>query len=105
MESGVLDISFFWAFDIVCRGFRTSANAAATIRRDAMSAAPITTTPPPFAPAKASDYNRLDLDFRRPIPRPKVRGIVVDFHTHLLAARHAKPWFEAADHYGIDCFL
>lgn len=70
-----------------------------------MSAPPITTTPPPFAPAKASDYNRLNLDFRQPIPRPKVRGLVIDFHTHLLAARHAPAWFEAAEHYGMDCFL
>src|SRR4051812_8308984 len=39
------------------------------------------------------------------MPRPKVRGRVIDFHCHLLAARHAPPWFEAAEHYGIDCFL
>lgn len=68
------------------------------------------TTPPPsasstFAPAKESDFNRLGIDFRRPIPRPKVRGKVIDFHCHLLAARHAKFWFQAADHFGIDCFL
>jgi hypothetical protein len=70
-----------------------------------MNAPPITTTPPPFPPAKASDYNRLDLNFRLPLPRPKVRGVVIDFHTHLLAVRHAKTWFEAADHYGMDRFL
>jgi predicted TIM-barrel fold metal-dependent hydrolase len=45
------------------------------------------------------------VDFRRSLPRPKVRGDVIDWHTHLLAARHAKPWFEAADHYGIDKFV
>ncbi len=57
-----------------------------------------TDAPPP-------DYNLLNLDFRRPIPRPKVSGITIDFHCHLHAARHAQPWFEAADHYGIDCFI
>jgi predicted TIM-barrel fold metal-dependent hydrolase len=54
---------------------------------------------------KLPDHNRTSTDFRRPMPRPKVRGIVIDFHCHLLAARHAKPWFEAARHYGIDAFL
>jgi predicted TIM-barrel fold metal-dependent hydrolase len=34
-----------------------------------------------------------------------VNGIVIDFHCHLLARRHAEPWFEAAKHYGIDSFL
>lgn len=50
------------------------------------------------------DYNRLGLDYRQPTPRPKVRGKVIDFHCHLLAARHAPVWFEAADHFGIDAF-
>lgn len=68
------------------------------------------TNPPPsaasvFAPAKESDYNRTGVNFRRPMPRPKVRGPVIDFHCHLLAARHGRAWFEAADHYGIDCFM
>lgn len=63
-------------------------------------AEPVTTPPP-----KPPDHNRTGVDFRRPMPRPKVRGIVIDFHCHLLAARHAKDWFKAADHYGIDCFL
>jgi hypothetical protein len=57
------------------------------------------------APAEPSDHNRIGLDYRRPMPRPKVNGFVVDFHCHLLAARHAAAWFEAADHYGIDCFV
>jgi len=64
--------------------------------------------PPPssfFTPAVASDYNRIGLDFHRPMPRPKVRGKVIDFHCHLLAARHAREWFAAADHYGIDRFV
>ncbi len=39
------------------------------------------------------------------MPRPKVRGPVIDFHTHLLAARHGKAWFEAARHFGIDHFV
>lgn len=39
------------------------------------------------------------------MPRPKVRGRVIDAHCHLLARRHAEGWFEAADHYGIDGFV
>jgi hypothetical protein len=39
------------------------------------------------------------------MPRPKVNGIVIDFHTHLLANRHAEGWFEAAKHFGIDVFV
>ena len=54
---------------------------------------------------KLPDHNRTSLDFHRPMPRPKVRGIVIDFHCHLLAARHAPAWFESARHYGIDVFL
>ncbi|HYO10003.1 MAG TPA: amidohydrolase family protein [Tepidisphaeraceae bacterium] len=60
--------------------------------------------PPPAAP-KPPDHNRTGVDFRRPMPRPKASGIVIDFHCHLLAARHAPAWFEAAAHYGIDSFL
>jgi hypothetical protein len=74
---------------------------------------PLDTTPAPsngaaaraFAPAELSDYNRIGLNYRRPMPRPKVNGFVVDFHCRLLAARHAPAWFEAADHFGIDCFV
>jgi predicted TIM-barrel fold metal-dependent hydrolase len=54
---------------------------------------------------KPPDHNRTAIDFRRPMPKPKTSGIVIDFHCHLLAARHAKDWFEAASHYGIDAFL
>jgi len=61
--------------------------------------------PPVLPPADPKEYNRLHLDYRRPMPRPNVRGPVIDFHCHLLAARHAKVWFETADHYGIDLFL
>lgn len=51
------------------------------------------------------EHNRLGLNFRQPIPKPNVRGRTIDFHTHLLAARHAPQWFQAMDHYGFDhCF-
>ena len=59
---------------------------------------------PPLA-ARPPDYNRIGMDFRKPMPRPKVRGWVIDAHTHLLAGRHAKLWFEAAKHFGIDAFV
>lgn len=39
------------------------------------------------------------------MPRPAVLGPVIDWHTHLLARRHAPAWFEAADHFGIDIFV
>ncbi len=51
------------------------------------------------------DWNRTGVDFHRPMPRPKVNGIVIDFHCHLHAHRHAKLWFETGAHYGIDCFV
>ncbi len=59
----------------------------------------------PIAAPKPPDHNRTGVDFRRPMPRPKVKGIVIDFHSHLLAARHGDVWFEAARHYGIDAFV
>ena len=55
-------------------------------------------------PGRLPDFNRLGIDYRRPMLRPKVRGPVIDAHVHLIAARHARVWFEAADHYGIDGF-
>ncbi len=61
-------------------------------------------TPPSMAPAVESDFNRLGLDYAAAWPRPPVEGAVVDFHCHLLNARHADAWFAAADHYGIDFF-
>jgi predicted TIM-barrel fold metal-dependent hydrolase len=61
--------------------------------------------PPTLAPAIEADYNRTGIDFRAPMPWPRVKGPVIDFHCHLFAARHAKDWFEAARHYGIDCFV
>ena len=60
---------------------------------------------PPLEAPKLPDHNRTGIDYRRPMPRPKVNGIVIDFHCHLLARRHAEGWFEAARHFGIDCFL
>ena len=69
------------------------------------AAPPPAYVPPALAPANRADYTRAGVDYRRPMPRPKVDGIVIDFHCHLLARRHAKDWFEAADHYGIDCFI
>jgi hypothetical protein len=68
-------------------------------------------TPPPpvvnsvLAPAKEDEYNRIGLDYRQPMPRPKVRGLVIDAHTHLFALRHARGWFECADHFGIDACI
>lgn len=74
-------------------------------------------TPPPGSPAApakpigppaagdASQYNRIGVDFHRPIERPPVTGWVIDAHTHLIAARHARGWFEAGAHFGIDAFV
>src|SRR2546421_6953342 len=56
-------------------------------------------------PTKPPDHNRTGIDFHRPMPRPKVNGIVIDFHTHLLAARHGKIWFDTAKHFGIEAFV
>jgi hypothetical protein len=39
------------------------------------------------------------------MPRPKVKGLVIDAHTHLVANRHADAWFDAAKHFGIDAFV
>ncbi len=69
-------------------------------------------TPAPLTPAAAAalakakidEYNRTRINFRSPVPRPKVHGLVIDFHTHLVAHRHAAAWFESARHFGIDCF-
>lgn len=55
--------------------------------------------------ADLPEYNRSGVDYRAPMPRPKVRGVTIDFHCHLFAARHAPDWFAAADHYGLDCFV
>src|SRR5438270_10821541 len=79
---------------------------AGTLAVEAQAPPPEPPKPPPvLAPAKEAEYNRTHLDFRRPMPRPKVKGVVVDFHCHLFARRHAEAWFESARHYGIDCFV
>ncbi len=51
------------------------------------------------------EHNRSGLDYRRPMPRPNVRGKVIDCHIHLHANRQAATWFEAAGHYGLDFFF
>ena len=51
------------------------------------------------------EHNRTAIDYRRPMPRPKVRGTVIDFHVHLHAARHARLFFSAGAHYGIDALV
>lgn len=61
-------------------------------------------SPPPPAP-KPPEHNRIGIDFRQPIPRPKVNGGVIDFHTHLLAHRHTPAWMASMKHYGIDAFV
>jgi predicted TIM-barrel fold metal-dependent hydrolase len=39
------------------------------------------------------------------MPRPKVNGIVIDFHCHLFSAKHGRAWFESAAQYGIDAYV
>jgi predicted TIM-barrel fold metal-dependent hydrolase len=51
------------------------------------------------------EHNQTGIDFHSPMPWPKVRGRVIDFHCHLLAARHGRVWFETAAHFGIDSFV
>jgi predicted TIM-barrel fold metal-dependent hydrolase len=60
---------------------------------------------PAVQAAKPPEHNRTGINFRLPVPRPKVQGAVIDVHCHLLAARHARAWFAAANHYGIDTFF
>jgi predicted TIM-barrel fold metal-dependent hydrolase len=76
-------------------------SAAATA---AAKDAPAERTGPPPA-GDASQFNRIGIDFHQPIARPPVHGWVIDSHTHLLAARHARGWFETAAHFGIDAFI
>jgi len=51
------------------------------------------------------EHNRTGVDFRRPLPRPKVKGIVIDCHSHLFQHRHMQAWCDVNRHYGIDAFL
>ncbi|HEX5245126.1 MAG TPA: amidohydrolase family protein [Tepidisphaeraceae bacterium] len=69
------------------------------------TATPAKPVSPVLAPANPDEYNRTGIDLRRPMPRPKVKGITIDFHCHLFAARHGQDWFDAADHYGLDAFV
>ncbi|MGC4034106.1 MAG: amidohydrolase family protein [Tepidisphaeraceae bacterium] len=51
------------------------------------------------------DHNLIGLDFHRPWPRPKVKGWVIDYHSHLFAHRHQQHWLRVNRHYGIDAFV
>jgi hypothetical protein len=79
-----------------------AAEADAHAARQAAREAARKWSPPRLSPPEPAEYNRLNLDYRAPIPRPPVAPPVIDCHTHLIAWRHAAGWFEAADHYGID---
>lgn len=59
----------------------------------------------PVAPPSPPEHNRTGINYRRPFPRPPIKGRLIDAHCHLLANRHADLWFEVADHYGIDTFF
>lgn len=67
---------------------------------DATAQQPISPPPP-----KLPDWNQIGLNYRLPMPRPKVRGSTIDFHCHLFKAAHAPLWYEVAAHYGIDKFV
>jgi len=54
---------------------------------------------------KPPEHNRTGQNLRAPMPRPKVRGRMIDFHCHLLNASHADAWFAAADHFGFATFF
>ena len=57
------------------------------------------------AVAAPPDHNLLGLDYHRPWPRPKVRGWVIDYHSHLFAHRHQRHWLRVNQHFGIDAFV
>jgi hypothetical protein len=67
------------------------------------TAAPPAVAPP--APPAPPEWNLTGVDYRAPMPSPKVRGPVIDFHCHLFANRHARTWFDCARHFGIDAFV
>lgn len=60
--------------------------------------------PDSISAPKPPEHNRIGLDLRAPMPRPKVRGLVIDYHTHLIAHRHLPQWLASMKHYGIDAF-
>ncbi len=65
----------------------------------------MTATLEPIAPPSPPENNRIGIDFHQPMPRPKVQGGVIDYHTHLFAHRHTKVWMQAMKHFGIDAFV
>lgn len=60
---------------------------------------PVSQTPR-SASAARSPANRLGIDYRA-APQRRVGGPIIDFHTHVNDAVQARPFFEAADAYGI----
>lgn len=60
---------------------------------------------PPAPPEKLPDHNRTGIDYRKPMPRPKVSGPAIDYHIHLHAARQAPLFIDAAGHYGFERFV
>ena len=56
-------------------------------------------------PPKPPDHNLIGIDYHKPWPRPKVRGLVIDAHCHLFARRHADDWLAVNRHFGIDVFV
>jgi hypothetical protein len=65
-----------------------------------------TTTAPEKRPTdKPPEWNRTGVDLTSPLPRPKVSGIAIDAHCHLLAAKHADLWFRTGSHYGFDAYF
>jgi len=57
------------------------------------------------ASPRAPEHNRTGVDYRASMPRPKVKGIVVDYHTHLFHHRHLRTWCDVNRHFGIDAFV
>ena len=56
-------------------------------------------------PERPPEHNQIGLDYRRPMPRPPVRGRIIDAHLHVIAHRHCETLFESADHFGFDHFV
>lgn len=90
----------------------TEVSATVDSPHDSFVAAPPPPAPKPPEPAAVPEtppgppeHNRTGIDYRQPMPRPKVKGIVVDYHTHLFAHRHMPQWLETNRHFGIDVFI
>lgn len=56
-------------------------------------------------PVSRPEHNQTGVDYVAPMPRPKVKGLVIDYHTHLIAHRHIPDWMRAMRHFGIDAFV